>query len=143
MLAFDTNLVVHACNIRSPVHAQSVAFLEGLAGRVDVVVCELMLVELYLKIRNPAILTNPYPPGEAAAFCQAFRSNPHWVLVESAPVMDAVWPLASRRDFAFRRIIDARLALTLRHHGVTEFATANEKDFSGFGFSRVWNPLKS
>jgi predicted nucleic acid-binding protein len=37
--------------------------------------------------------------------------------------------------------VDARLALTLRHHGVTEFATSNVKDFEGFGFNRVWNPL--
>jgi len=41
-------------------------------------------------------------------------------------------------QFAFRRIIDLRLALTLRHHGVTEFATANEKDFQSVGFNRVW-----
>ena len=56
--------------------------------------------------------------------------------------MDQVWKLAGSRDFAFRRIIDARLALTLRHHGVTELATTNEKDLAGFGFRRVWNPLK-
>jgi hypothetical protein len=43
---------------------------------------------------------------------------------------------------AGRRIIfDARLALTLRHHGVTEFATRNQAHFTPFGFHRVWNPL--
>lgn len=42
---------------------------------------------------------------------------------------------------AFRRIIDARLGLTLLHHGVTEFATTNPKDFTGLSFQRVWNPL--
>jgi hypothetical protein len=31
------------------------------------------------------------------------------------------------------------LALWLRRQGVTEFATANVKDFEGFGFDRVWN----
>jgi hypothetical protein len=31
--------------------------------------------------------------------------------------------------------------LTLRHHGVTEFATRNETHFTGFGFNRLWNPL--
>jgi predicted nucleic acid-binding protein len=56
--------------------------------------------------------------------------------------MAEVWRQAAARSFAIRRIIDARLALTLRHHGVTEFATSNEKDFAGFGFARVWNPLK-
>ncbi len=42
---------------------------------------------------------------------------------------------------AYRRIYDARLALTLRQHGVTEFATTNTRDFDGFGFTRVFNPL--
>ena len=55
--------------------------------------------------------------------------------------MPEVWPAAAGPGFARRRIYDARLALTLRHHGVAEFATANVKDFEGFGFTRVWNPL--
>jgi len=143
MLAFDTNLVIHASNTRSPLHAAASAFLASLDVRNDIVICELMLTEVYLKICNPAILTNPYPPAEAAAYCQAFRSNPRWALVESAPVMPEVWRLAAQKNFAFRRIIDARLALTLRHHGVTEFATTNTRDFAGFGFTRVWNPLQS
>ena len=41
----------------------------------------------------------------------------------------------------YHRLIDVRLALTLRYHGVTDFATANVKDFNGLGFARVWNPL--
>ena len=55
--------------------------------------------------------------------------------------MPDVWHWAAKRMFATRRIIDVRLALTLRHHRVTEFATANVKDFAGLGFARVWNPL--
>ena len=27
------------------------------------------------------------------------------------------------------------------HQGVKELATTNVKDFQGFGFERVWNPL--
>jgi uncharacterized protein len=55
--------------------------------------------------------------------------------------MEAVWKRAAEPEFARRRIFDVRLALTLRHHGVREFATANEKDFLDAGFERVWNPL--
>ncbi len=49
--------------------------------------------------------------------------------------------MAGQPGFAMRRIIEARLALTLRHQGVDEFATSNAKDFRGFGFRRVGNPL--
>jgi hypothetical protein len=31
----------------------------------------------------------------------------------------------------------------LRHVGVTRMATANVKDFQGWGFQQVWNPLVS
>jgi len=142
MISFDTNLAVYANNLAMAQQTASREFIESLADRDDVVVCDLMLLELYLKLRNPAIFPKPLSAAEAAARCQRFRENPRWFLVESAPVMEQVWKLAAKADFAFRRIIDARLALTLRHHGVTEFATANEEDFAGFGFTRVWNPLK-
>ena len=56
-------------------------------------------------------------------------------------LMDEVWQQARTSD-SVRRIHDIRLALTLRHYNVTDFATANWKHFRGFGFSRVWNPLK-
>jgi hypothetical protein len=56
-------------------------------------------------------------------------------------VMDEVWRLAGQPNIGRRVIFDARLALTLRHHGVTEFATRNETHFTGFGFTHVWNPL--
>ncbi len=56
--------------------------------------------------------------------------------------MDAVWQHARTSDSVRRIYDDIRLALTLRHYNVTDFATANEKHFRGFGFSRVWNPLK-
>ncbi len=43
---------------------------------------------------------------------------------------------------ARRSIFETRLALTLRHHGVTLFASSNEKHSGDFGFERVWNPLQ-
>jgi uncharacterized protein len=142
VLSFDTNILVYACNADAPECARARQWVEALASRTDVVVSDLMLLEVYLKIRNPRILTAPFSAPEAADYCQAFRSNPRWLLVGEAQVMDDVWRLAGKRGFAIRRIVDARLALSLRHYGVTHFATANEKDFDGFGFERVWNPLK-
>ena len=141
MLSFDTNLAVHAANTASQVHESARDFMQSLASRRDVAVCELVLVELYLKLRNEKIYTRPLTAPQAAAVCQAYRKNQAWMLIESAAVMESVWAQAAQKGIACRRIIDLRLALTLRHHGVTEFATTNEKDFKGQGFVRVWNPL--
>lgn len=52
-----------------------------------------------------------------------------------------LWRRADGEGMATRAIFDARLALTLRHHGVKEFTTRNVKASQGFGFKRVFDPL--
>lgn len=143
MQSFDTNIAVYAANSSAPQHKDAVTFIQSLSQQKDVAVCELVLVELYLKLRNEKIFPCPLSAAQAVAVCQAYRNNRAWSLIEDAPVMADVWPLAATTGFAFRRIIDARLAKTLLHHGVTRFATTNVKDFQGWGFEKVWNPLLS
>ena len=100
------------------------------------------MVELYGLLRNEVILTRPLTATAAVETVQRLRHHPQWELLDyPGGLMETVWPRATAPQFARRRIYDTRLALTLRHHGVTEFATANLKDFQGFGFTRVWNPL--
>ncbi len=141
-IGIDTNILIYARVASAPWHSQAVAFLEGLSKDSSVVIAELVLVELYMALRNPAILSPPLDAKEAAFECQLFRSHPHWGLVEHAEVMDSVWSDASVIGLARRRIIDIRLARTLQAHGVTNFATANTRDFQNMGFARVWNPLE-
>ena len=141
MISFDTNIVVHAANADSALHARARGFVEEMGQRKDVVICELMLVELFLKLCNEKIFARPFSSAEAGEFCEQLRRNRQWRLVESAPVMPEVWKRCGEKGFPFRRIIDVRLGLTLRHFRVEEFATTNGKDFQSIGFRRVWNPL--
>jgi uncharacterized protein len=133
VISFDTNIVVHAANADSADSPQARAFLEETAQRKDVVICELMLVEVFLKLCNQKIFPNPLSSTESW--------DRNWRVVESAPVMEEVWRHAKQKNFPFRRIIDLRLGLTLRHFRVEDFATTNGKDFQSIGFRRVWNPL--
>ncbi len=142
MISFDTNILIYARVTGSPWHEQSAQFFRNLETRADVAVAELVLVEFYLALRNPVILTPALDSSAAAAQCDILRKHPHWKLVENAHIMASVWQYAAHPGFSRRRIIDVRLALTLQAHGVTDFATANTQDFSNLGFRRVWNPLK-
>jgi len=144
MISADTNLLIHAADPDSPHHLRSRAFFTGLQDRdEEFVLCELVLVELYMQLRNPAIFVKPYSAREAAAYCHALKQNPAWRCVDYDPlVAEQLWTWATNTKAGFRQIIDARLAITLRHHGVTAFATANQKHFNGFGFTKVWNPLQ-
>ena len=143
MTSCDTNILLHAYNSDSPLHQDAKEFLRFYAGNDEFAVCELVLIELYVLLRNPAVVAKPLAAQKAVNVCKRYRQNRRWVVVDyPGNLMGQVWRYASRPEFGRRAVFDARLALTLRHHGVEEFATVNEKHFGGYGFSRVWNPLQ-
>jgi hypothetical protein len=144
MLSVDTNILIYAANPESENHKEAVEFLEWASSSGDhqYATSELVLVELYMQLRNPRIFAAPLTPSEANSYCQTLRSQPNWRHLDYQPIVaDKLWDWASKTNGGFREIIDARLALSLRHHGVTRFATANVKHFQNFGFTEVWNPL--
>ena len=100
-------------------------------------------MELYCLLRNPTVCRTPLSAPVAASVIARFRSNSHWLIVDvvsDSRIMKEVWARAAVAGFRYGRLFDVRLAFTLRHHGVTEFATRNTKDFQGLGFDRVWDP---
>jgi toxin-antitoxin system PIN domain toxin len=143
IISADTNLFLYAANPDSPHHAVARHFFATQAsGQNRFLLCGLVLVEVYMQLRSPAVFRKPRTAEEAAAFCQTLRLNPAWEQADYEPdVAVPLWKWAAETTSGFRNIIDARLALTLRHHGVTHFATANERHFEGFEFARVWSPL--
>ena len=146
MISFDTNLLLYSLNQDCAEYHDARAFFASLpAARDAVAICELVLIELYVLLRNPAVLKNPLDPSDAVAIVQQFRQHPSWRLIDypgdTSSVMDDVWRWAGQPNMGRRVVFDARLALTLRHQGMSDFATRNEAHFAGFGFARVWNPL--
>ena len=146
MLSIDTNILLHAYNEDSPSHKAAFAWLTSIQRDEDVAISEFILAELYGLLRNPAVIKHPLAATESTEVIQAYRTHPRWRLIgfssESRSLHDILWKQASANRFAFRRLYDVRTALTLVAQGVTEFATANVKDFEDAGFRKVWNPLK-
>jgi toxin-antitoxin system PIN domain toxin len=141
MRSVDTNILLYALNTDCSEFTRARQVVDELASAQDVVICELVLVELYMLLRNPAVLAQPLDAREATKVCTSLRRHPHWRLVDAAPVMNEVWKRTASMAFARRRIIDARLALTLLHHGVSEWITRNVNDFAEYPFTRVWSPF--
>jgi toxin-antitoxin system PIN domain toxin len=146
MISVDTSILLPAVVASAQEHARAAAFLESLQERDDVALSELVLLELYLLLRNPVVMGSALAAGRAAATCEAFRQHPRWQLLGlpdgSRAFHDALWPRLRKESFARRRAIDCRMGLALRLQGVTSFATVNRKDFQDLGFARVWNPLE-
>jgi len=142
MIAFDTNILFPSLESSHPSHGKAREFLSQLKGR-ETGLCELVLMETYVLVRNPAVCLRPLDGPEAVALVHRLRANQQWRLLDyPGGLMDEVWAAAGQTGVARRRIFDSRLAVTLRSHGVTDFATANKMDFAGFGFAKVWNPLE-
>lgn len=143
MIGIDTNLLLYSLNPASDWHSRAVNFLRQNFGvpTVRVAITDYVLVELYVHLRNPVVMARPLTARKARDIVTSYWRIPNVMRIENANVMDEVWTLAGSKNFARRRIFDARLALTLRNAGVTQFATANVKDFQGWGFEKVWNPL--
>ena len=143
MIGIDTNLLLYSLNPASEWHDRAVSFLRQNFGvpSVRIAIADYVLVELYIHLRNPAVMAHPLSAVAARDLVISYWKIPNVMRIENAPIMGEVWALAGGKNFARRRIFDARLALTLRHNGVPHLATSNVKDFQGWGFEKVWNPL--
>ena len=140
MIAFDTNLLFPALEPSHRDHAAAKLWLTALDG--EVAISELVLMELYVLVRNPAIAARPLGPDQAVALIETLRTNPRWRLLDApGGIMAATWRKAAEPGFGRRRIFDARIGVSLVRQGVTELATRNVGDFQGLGFARVFDPL--
>lgn len=143
MISADTNIFIHALDTRSAHYEAAQGFMKAQEDNPDFVLCELVLVELYMALRNPAVFSSRYSAGEAVRMCEYLYGNDNWQYTDYNPaIRTSLWAWAEKEGTAFRQIVDMRLALVLQFHGVTEFATANVKHFKDAGFKRVWNPLE-
>ncbi len=145
VISVDTNVLFAALNSATSQHTQAHAFLQSLIPRKDVVISELVLLELYVLLRNAVVNQHPLSAPEASRVCNTFRLNAHWQVVslpqDSRRFHDALWQSLAHGDMPRRRAFDMRLALSLIDAGVKEFATVNLKDFVEAGFEQVFNPL--
>ncbi|MGI8602530.1 MAG: PIN domain-containing protein [Verrucomicrobiales bacterium] len=145
MTSIDANILLYSYCEASPHHTKAKAFIASFSQRDDVGLSEFILSEVYLHLRNPAVLDHPLSPAKAVAVIQSYRQHPRWRVLGFPPrsrdIHATLWKAAADPGFPRRRIYDLRTALSLQAFGVTNFATANVKDFEDTGFARVWNPL--
>lgn len=145
MIAIDANILLYAYAEAAPENHAAQNFLAEHNVRSDVAISEFTLTELYLLLRNPAVLKKPLSAAKAVEVIEAYRNHPKWRIPGFPPASrqfhDHLWEHAKLHQFARRRIYDVRTALALIAFGVTDFATTNIKDFRNLGFERVWNPI--
>jgi predicted nucleic acid-binding protein len=144
MVSVDTSILFHAFLDGSALQASAREFLSLHAEDPQFVICEAVLEEFCGLVCNPAVVERPLSPERADAICVGIRGNTHWEMIEDpSAIAYEFWVWAASPKLRFKRVYEARVALTLRYRGVTEFATQTPANFKHFGFKRVWDPLET
>ena len=144
MNSLDTNILFYSLNEDCPEHAACQALVgKALVSPHEWIVADQAWFELYRLLRNRQILSQPLSASEAAEKVDWFRRHSGWARCAWEPFLrEKLKPLWAAESFPARRTFDLILALTLKTQGVTEFFTRNTRDFEGYGFFTVTNPLE-
>ena len=143
MNSIDTNILFYATNLDCREHEASRLFIDrALREGESWIIADQVWVELYRLLRNSSVLEKPLSAEQAAGTVSWYREKTRWLRCAWEPsMMSGLETLWNRLDFPAGRIFDAVLAVTLKNHGVKRFYTRNTKDFNGFGFFEVVDPL--
>jgi predicted nucleic acid-binding protein len=78
IVSADTNLFLYAANPYSPHHSNAMRFFSQRANKAErFLVCGLVLIEIYMQLRKPAMFVRPPSAAQARAFCDGQRT-PLW-----------------------------------------------------------------
>lgn len=139
----DTSILVYALNSDCAEFQGAAAALQtALDDPQDWIIADQVYLELYKALRNPRIFGKPYGAEEAFCKIQILRDE---CALRHCCCGDQVWDRLADRigkpDFPYRRTHDAVLAATLLKAGVQTLYTRNIKDFEGYGFAALVNPI--
>ena len=142
MYSCDTNIFIYYLDESCQEHARAKKYFSGIVDNRDFIICDLVLVELFILLQNKNVFKSPYDIESARELCLRLRSNPNWRVLEySIGTMEPTWQILEKHSGQAHKIFDYRLGYTLLKSGVTNFATRNVNDFSEIGFKKLYNPI--
>jgi predicted nucleic acid-binding protein len=142
MHSCDTNILLYYLDDSCEEHSAAKNYFSEKIENRDFVICDLVLVELFILLQNKNVFKSPYDTKSASHICLELRSNPNWKVLEySIGTMEPTWKATQKLSGQAYKIFDYRLGYTLLRAGVTNFATRNVKDFKEIGFKNLHNPI--
>lgn len=143
--AVDTSLLFYAHNTSVSQHSAARDFVESrvlAVGKEQFVVSHQTLCELFAALTNSILLPRPLTTVQAWEVCRVYLNHPLiQKIAYEPPVMEIIESLLRDRPQRGKRLFDLKLAATLRYHRVGRLYTYNTKDFAGYDFLTVKNPL--
>jgi uncharacterized protein len=144
MYSLDTNILIYATNEDAPEHAKAQKVIAKLlATPNEWILADQVLLEFYRALRNPMVFENPASAPDAWRMINFYREEAgcQRCCFELEMWHQLELHLKSNR-FEAKRTFDAVLAITLIGNAVQVLYTRNTKDFKGFGFRSIINPME-
>lgn len=141
MILPDINLLLHAYNAESPVHAEARTWWEGLLNGTQPVGLAWAAVLGFIRITtHRKVLSNPMPVGVACAHARAWLAQPYVSVLDPGPRhAEILFGLLESLGTAGDLTTDAHLAALAIEHQAEVHST--DADFARFAGLRWSNPL--
>lgn len=142
MIAFDTNILVHAHRAESPFHQAAFAAVKRAAeGATPWATTWTNLHEFLAVVTHTKIFKQPTPIEQALVQVNAWRNSPSLVVLgEEESYWLVLAEIIGKGQVTGPRIHDARVAALCLLHQVEVLYTA-DRDFSRFPGLKTANPL--
>ena len=75
MTSIDTIILFAALDADHAMHGKASDFIDSLADSNDVILSDLVLVELYILLRNPVVMRKPLTASAAVDACESCRGE--------------------------------------------------------------------
>jgi len=147
MFAIDTNLLVYAHNADSKFHEPAKEFIGNIlntrddAGNFQVCIPAQVLIE-FINVITWSKLESPLPLPDALNLVKQYRDTGVTILHHKTSQLDTLLTLFESVTTR-KKVFDIALAATLKDNEIKGLYTVNTKDFVGFDFLDVVNPLVS
>lgn len=140
----DTNILIHAANAASRVHAEARRLRDqAIEGAITVCLTPQILWEFYSVVTSPRRVERPLAPDRALREMQAYAQAERITFIFPRPsTYRLVLDWLPRRRVTGRRIFDLYLVATMAENGVSMVYTENVDDFRGFPNVEALNPFE-
>ena len=142
--AIDTNILVYAYNLDSPLNTRASSFLEGevLTGNIKACLPYQSLYEFYATITDPQRVEKPVEPNKAKEIIETYKNarNIPKIYPRKSNLLN-VLDLISKYNISKQEIFDIVFVATLLDNRVEGIITRNTRHFERFEFFQILNPL--
>jgi predicted nucleic acid-binding protein len=129
----DTNVLVYANTVRSPLHIRAQLALQDLsASAIPLWISRQILREYLATLSRPQTFSAPMAP--AALVADVVRFQTQFLIAEDGPLVTSnLLGLLSTYSFGGKQVHDANIVATMQVQGIRQILTNNVADFSRFG----------